>query len=153
MTAQVIALRPRGGTVPPSIKPPAPRIIPTDPWWHCPAFCDGDCYGGDAFDYGTGRVQVTSRHHQGTVYRADSGDNTGREVSATIQVSVVEDPDDGWTEQPSVYIDVNADLDPDTAIDVANAVVRAALLARQPLPTVTRSLSHGGGRAFTPEAS
>jgi hypothetical protein len=159
MTATVLEFRPRTARGPaPLIRTrytePTPAIVDAPAWWSCPSWCDPDeCIGGQTFRYDNGRVQTSHRTHVAVVYAAGSEDGVGHEVSIRVIVAVTEDADDGWLDPPTVEVDAAAVLDPDTAVDFADAVVRAAVIARQPLPTITRSLSHGGGRASTPQAA
>lgn len=128
---------------------PEPHMVDAGTWWHCPEFCDGDCLGGEGIDWGNGRYSVSRRTHMRTVYAVSSAD----ECAATVEVSAVEDYEDGFTGPPSVSVEVSADLAPEQAEAFAAAVVYAATLARQSPPMITRPSflpSLGGGRATIP---
>lgn len=118
------------------------------PWWHCPDFCDDTCYGG------TGPADLEGRTHFKTILGGDFTDiKAGDEAHVSIEVSAVEYDGTGYETPTAVSVEVDghaAYMSADDAEQVANAILTAVAIARQPLPTITRSPLQGGGRASTP---
>lgn len=125
-----------------------PTVIPTPAWWTCPAWCSGGdhCSGGDTLDLGNDHTITTSRMHHGVVLAETILDADGGTVDVRVEVTAVEDPDDGFVDGSSVVVAVdNLITDPDTAEQIATAILAAASAARQPLPVVRRQVFDAAG--------
>lgn len=137
-------------------EPPAPRIVTTDPWWHCQAFCDPEeCTGGELYDYGDFSV-VRDRRHVGVLLNETVANLDGGYTDVTVTVFALEDPEAGFPEGAAVQVNLGnvetADLD--AVRRIAVALESAAWHAAQPLSPRSSSLpSLGGDRASTQEAS
>lgn len=118
-----------------------PTVIPTPAWWTCPAWCSGgdNCFGGETLDLGNGTV-TTSRMHHAVVLAETVPDADGGTIDVRVEVTAVEDPDEGFVEAPAVMVNVDGlTTDPDTAERIAAAILAAVAAARQPLSVTART--------------
>ena len=86
-----MATNPKGTRAHLVLVPPAPpftpyEITPTEPFWTCPAWCAGDCYGGNTYVFDGKLPGVTDcRLHEATVYETKAVDTVD---AAYVQVRV-----------------------------------------------------------------
>ncbi len=75
----------------------SPAVATGDRWWTCPAWCAGDCYGGDTYRFDGCRPYTTSRVHETVRYAAvgSSGDGDGSPVDVTVRTVRYDDIRDG----------------------------------------------------------
>lgn len=141
----VLAFRPR--TAAPLIRTPmspAPRMVmPAVSWWTCPDWCiDAECRGGAAYDFGRGPGSLSSRTHHGVIHTEQVLDLNGGHADIRVEVTAIEEPDEGYVD--STYVDIQVDTvtnDLDAAERIAHAILAAVHHARQPLPAVKPQVS------------
>ncbi len=78
------------------------EVTPTEPWWVCPPWCAGDCYGGETYVFAPDLPgTVTSRLHEKVVYTTTAVEEIdGGEVEVLVRIERC-DSDEDSTAWPS----------------------------------------------------